>query len=126
MSIASSIVSPWRSTMIAQPPAGGVDAFALGGYAPGGMTDLPTDTVTFLFTDIEGSTRLLERHPEAYPHALRRHHQLLQDAVESQDGAVFELGGDAVYAAFARPSCAVEAALQAQLALLREPWGPIG
>src|SRR5688572_17725309 len=90
------------------------------------MPDLPTDTVTFLFTDIEGSTRLMEQHPAAYPHALRRHHRIVHDAVESQNGAVFEIAGDAVYAAFTRASCAVAAALQAQLALRREPWGPVG
>jgi predicted ATPase/class 3 adenylate cyclase len=90
------------------------------------MVDLPTGTVTFLFTDIEGSTRLMEQHPAAYPHALRRHHQLIQDAVEAQSGAVFETAGDAAYAAFPRPSCAVAAALEAQLALRREPWGPLG
>src|SRR5262245_65813042 len=64
---------------------------------------LPTGTVTFLFTDLEGSTRLLQAHPAAYREAVRRHHELLLEAVEASDGAVFETVGDAVYAAFARP-----------------------
>jgi class 3 adenylate cyclase len=42
---------------------------------------LPSGTVTFLFTDVEGSTRLLERYPEAYRGAIARHHAILSDAV---------------------------------------------
>ena len=90
------------------------------------MTDLvglPEGTVTFLFTDLEGSTRLLEAHPAAYRDAVRRHHALLRGAVEAHGGVVFETVGDAVYAAFARPTDAVAAALAGQLALQREAWG---
>src|SRR5262245_53691396 len=93
------------------------------------MTDvasLPEGTVTFLFTDLEESTRLLEAHPAAYREAVRRHHDLLREAVEGHGGAVFETVGDAVYAAFARPTDAVAAALAGQLALSREPWGATG
>ncbi len=78
------------------------------------MPALPSGTVTFLFTDVEGSTRLLERHPEAFRSALGRHHAILHEAVEQNGGSVFETVGDAVYAAFASPRDAVEAALQAQ------------
>ena len=46
------------------------------------MAALPSGTVTFLFTDIEGSTRLLERHPGAYREAVARHHTVLRDAIE--------------------------------------------
>jgi class 3 adenylate cyclase len=60
------------------------------------MADLPAGTVTFLFTDLEGSTRLLEAHPAAYRGAVRRHHELLRGAVEAHGGAVFETVGDAV------------------------------
>ena len=93
------------------------------------MTDpaaLPEGTVTFLFTDLEGSTALLEAHPAAYREAVARHHALLRAAVEGHGGAVFETLGDAVYAAFARPTGAVAAALEGQLALRREPWGATG
>jgi hypothetical protein len=55
--------------------------------------DLPTGTVTFLFTDLGGSTRLLEAHPEAYRAAARRHHALLRGTVESHGGVVFETVG---------------------------------
>ena len=90
------------------------------------LADLPTGTVTFLFTDLEGSTRLLEAHPAAYRDAVRRHHALLRGAVEAHGGVVFETVGDAVYAAFARPTDAVAAALAGQLALQREDWGDGG
>jgi class 3 adenylate cyclase len=73
--------------------------------------DLPGGTVAFLFTDLEGSTRLLQAHPAAYRDAVRRHHALLQGAVEAHGGAVFETVGDAVYAAFASPAGAVRAAV---------------
>jgi class 3 adenylate cyclase len=82
--------------------------------------------VTFLFTDLEGSTRLLQAHPEAYREAVARHHALLQAAVEGHGGVVFETVGDAVYAAFARPTAAVAAALAGQVALQAEPWGATG
>src|SRR5262245_26499115 len=88
--------------------------------------DLPAGTVTFLFTDLEGSTRLLEAHPAAYREAVRRHHELLRDAVEAQGGVVFETVGDAVYAAFTGPTDAVAAALAGQLALHGEAWGETG
>jgi hypothetical protein len=52
------------------------------------MTELPTGTMTFLFTDIEGSTRLWEQHPEAMQAALARHDVLLRQAIESHGGPV--------------------------------------
>jgi class 3 adenylate cyclase len=52
------------------------------------MADLPTGTVTFLFTDLEGSTRLWEEHPDAMKAALARHDQILRDAVDSHAGHV--------------------------------------
>ena len=87
---------------------------------------LPQGVVTFLFTDIEGSTRLLERHREAMPQALARHHQLLADAIAGHDGVVFETVGDAVYGAFAAPRGAVEAAVEIQRRLAAEDWAEIG
>lgn len=90
------------------------------------MLGLPTGTVTFLFTDIEGSTRLLEQFPTAYPAALIRHDAIMREAVKAHAGIVFETVGDAFYASFSRPSDAIAAALAAQLALDSEPWGPVG
>ncbi len=65
------------------------------------MAGLPSGTVTFLFTDIEGSTRLWERHPEAMRLALGRHESLLREAITAREGHVFKTVGDAVCAAFA-------------------------
>src|SRR5262249_11119940 len=90
------------------------------------MPELPSDTVTFLFTDVEGSTRLLERQPEAYRTAIARHHTMLSEAVTHNRGAVFETVGDAVYAAFASPRDAVAAALRAQRDLHDAPWRDAG
>ena len=86
------------------------------------MTDLPTGTVTFLFTDLEGSTRLWEEHPEAMRDALARHDEILRDAVEKRDGHVVKTTGDGLHAAFAVAPDAVAAALDAQRQLLAEPW----
>jgi class 3 adenylate cyclase len=91
--------------------------------APPDASALPTGTVAFLFTDLEGSTRLLQAHPDAYREAVRRHHDLLRGAVEAAGGVVFETVGDAVYTAFARPTDAVAAALAGQLALQAADWG---
>ncbi len=90
------------------------------------MPGLPAGTVTFLFTDIEGSTTILGRQPVTYRTAVQRHHDLLQGAVEAHGGTVFETVGDAVYAAFPRPTDAAGAALQGQLTLREEPWGETG
>jgi len=90
------------------------------------MPDLPTGTVTFLFTDIEGSTTRWEHHPEAMRTALARHDALLRSVITSQGGSVFKMVGDAVYAAFALPADAVSAALTAQRALAAEEWGEVG
>jgi predicted ATPase/class 3 adenylate cyclase len=90
------------------------------------MADLPTGTVTFLFTDIEGSTRLWERDAQAMQAALARHDEILRDAMESRGGYVFKTVGDAFCAAFRAAPDALEAALAAQRALFSEPWGKIG
>jgi class 3 adenylate cyclase len=86
----------------------------------------PMVTATFLFTDIEGSTRLLERFPHTYGAALLRHDVILRRAVASHHGRIFETIGDAVYAVFPEPAGAVAAALAAQEALGLEAWGEIG
>jgi predicted ATPase/class 3 adenylate cyclase len=88
--------------------------------------DLPEGEVTFLFTDVQGSTQLLEEHPAEYPAKIARHFELLATAVADRRGVVFETVGDAVYAAFADPTDAVEAAIAGQLALAAEDWGALG
>jgi predicted ATPase/class 3 adenylate cyclase len=88
--------------------------------------DLPEGEVTFLFTDVQGSTQLLEEHPAEYPAKIARHLELLATAVADRRGVVFETVGDAVYAAFADPTDGVEAAIAGQLALAAEEWGALG
>jgi predicted ATPase/class 3 adenylate cyclase len=78
--------------------------------------------VTFLFTDVEGSTRLWERDPEAMRAALARHDAIIESAVASNAGRVFKYVGDAVYAAFDDAVSAIRAAVAAQAALHAEPW----
>src|SRR5215212_2849365 len=89
------------------------------------MTGLPTGTVTLLFTDVEGSTRLWERDPEAMSRAIARHDELLRSTVEAHGGFVFKTVGDAFHAAFSTAHEAVEAALDAQKSLLSEE-GEVG
>jgi predicted ATPase/class 3 adenylate cyclase len=86
------------------------------------MPTLPTGTVTFLFTDIEGSTTRWEHHSAAMHAALARHDGLLRDAIEVHDGVVFKTVGDAFCAVFTAAPAALEAALTAQRALAAEPW----
>jgi predicted ATPase/class 3 adenylate cyclase len=86
------------------------------------MPDLPGGTVTFLFTDIEGSTRLWGQSPAAMEPALARHNALLREAIEHNDGYVFKTMGDAFCAAFPTASSAITAAIATQRALAHEPW----
>ena len=90
------------------------------------MAELPTGTVTFLFSDLEGSTRLWEEHPEAMKGALARHDQILRDAVEGHGGQVVKSTGDGLHAVFGRPEDAVAAAVEAQLGLDAERWFETG
>jgi TolB-like protein/Tfp pilus assembly protein PilF len=83
---------------------------------------LPTGMVTFLLTDIEGSTRLWETQPDAMRVALARHDVLLRKAIGERGGQIFKTGGDAFYAVFAEAGDALAAALDAQQALFDEPW----
>jgi TolB-like protein/class 3 adenylate cyclase len=82
----------------------------------------PSGTVTLLFTDIEGSTRLWETQQPAMRAALTRHDALLRNAVRSHRGHVFKTMGDAFCAAFHTAPDALGAALEAQRALHVEPW----
>ena len=86
------------------------------------MRELPHGTVTFLFTDIEGSTRLLHEHGDGYAEVLAEHRRALRDAFERNGGVEVDTQGDAFFVAFARASDAVAAAEQGQRAL--EP-GPV-
>src|SRR5215203_2724646 len=86
------------------------------------MPDLPSGTVTFLFTDIEGSTALWERDRAAMAAAVERHHTLVREAIETHHGVLFKIVGDAVQAAFPTAPEAVAAALEAQRSLVTERW----
>src|SRR4051794_13826379 len=86
----------------------------------------PTGTVTFLFTDIQGSTALWERWPDAMKLALARHHAILGDAMTLYNGHVFQIIGDAFCVAFGSAPDAMQATLHAQRALLTEAWAETG
>jgi len=83
---------------------------------------LPSGIVTFVFTDIEGSTQLFRRLGDRYPPLLERHHQLLRDAWRAHNGCEVEREGDAFFVAFANARDAVVACAQAQRSLAVESW----
>lgn len=87
---------------------------------------VPAGTVTFLFTDLEGSTRLWQERPDAMHKALARHDELLRHAIETHTGFVVKTMGDGFHAAFAAAHQAVEAAVAAQRAIEAEPWTETG
>jgi predicted ATPase/class 3 adenylate cyclase len=86
------------------------------------MAGLPAGTVTLLFTDIEGSTRLLLRLGTGYPAVLDTHRRLLTDAVEAAGGRVLDTQGDASFCVFSRASEAVTTAATIQRSLAAHPW----
>ena len=85
----------------------------------------PSGTVTFLFTDIEGSTQRWERRPDAMRDALVRHNALVREAIEAHGGYVFKTVGDAFCSAFATAPSALEAACAAQQALSAEDFSSV-
>jgi len=87
---------------------------------------MPSGTVTFLFTDLEGSTRLWEEFPEAMRGALARHDELLRGAVEELCGTPVKTTGDGLHAVFDRADTAIGAAVLAQRRLGDEPWPETG
>ncbi len=90
------------------------------------MTDhAPTGTVTFLFTDIEGSTRLWETHPNAMKPLLACHDAILRQAVGNNRGYMVKTTGDGCHAAFGTAADALQATLAAQQALNAEPWSEL-
>lgn len=90
--------------------------------APITMASPPTGTLTFCFTDIEGSSRLWERFPDSMGRALARHDALLRESAERHGGFVFKTVGDAFCIAFPNAREAVAAAIETQRALSKEPW----
>lgn len=87
-------------------------------------TGLPEGLVTFVLTDIEGSTALFRRIGKGYVDVLERHRQILVDAWQEHHGHLVGTDGDACFGAFSRSSDAVAACAVAQAALAREPWPP--
>jgi predicted ATPase/class 3 adenylate cyclase len=88
--------------------------------------ELESQTLTFLFTDVEGSTRLWEQHQQPMKDALERHDAILREAVESSNGQVVKTTGDGLIAVFYSAADGVSACLKAQHDLSREPWGQTG
>ncbi len=78
------------------------------------MDTLPSGTVTFLFTDIEGSTQLWEKYPEAMKSALAKHDSILKEAIESNHGHIIKTTGDGVHAVFSTAMDGIHAAIAAQ------------
>jgi predicted ATPase/class 3 adenylate cyclase/DNA-binding CsgD family transcriptional regulator len=86
---------------------------------------LPTGTVTFLLTDIEGSTSRWEQHPDAMGAALAHHDRLLRETIAAHAGVVVKTAGDGIHAVFARAADALMAALSAQRLLQAADWGTL-
>ena len=90
------------------------------------MSEAPRGTVSFLFTDIVGSTRLWEKFPQRMAESLARHDALMRAAIAAHGGHVFKTVGDAFCVAFHTPRAALEAAIDSQRRLAAENWGELG
>lgn len=90
------------------------------------MTVPPTGTITFLFSDIEGSTKKWEKQPEAMRVALAAHDRMLREVFEATSGYVFKTIGDAFCVAFDTAQSALAGALESQRALRAADWGELG
>jgi predicted ATPase/class 3 adenylate cyclase len=88
-------------------------------------TSLPSGTVTFLFSDIEGSTRLWEQYPHNMPAAIDRHDRCLREAVDSSQGKIVKTTGDGIHAVFETAGDGVRAACQVQEKLAEDSWAEI-
>jgi class 3 adenylate cyclase len=86
------------------------------------VAELPRGTVTFLFTDIEGSTRLLKHLGERYAEVLAQHQRIIRTAAEEREGREIDTQGDSFFFAFARANAALGAAVVAQRALAEQQW----
>jgi len=104
---------------ISQPRSGPGDAIPAGRALTSG---LPSGTVTLLFTDVEGSTRLWDVERDAMAAALRRHDEILRGAIEQAQGYVFKTAGDSFCAAFSAARAGLDAALAAQQNLADQSW----
>jgi predicted ATPase/class 3 adenylate cyclase len=94
--------------------------------SPSTRQSLPTGTVTFLFTDIEGSTRLVQSLGDDWVSVLEAHNSLIDTAITGNDGVVVKTEGDSFFAVFAAASDALQASVQAQHALMDHSWPPDG
>ena len=90
------------------------------------MDKKPSGTVTFLFSDIEGSTRKWERNADLMRSAFSRQESIMRDAMNNHGGHVYKMIGDAFQVAFSTAREALEGALKAQHSLQNEEWGEIG
>jgi predicted ATPase/class 3 adenylate cyclase len=90
------------------------------------MLEAPTGTVTFLFTDIEGSTRLLQELRESYREVQEGHDEIVRAAIAAEDGYVVRTEGDSFFATFRSPVQAIRAAVAAQRALRENDWPHAG
>lgn len=95
-------------------------------HKPEESPSLPTGTVTFLYTDIEGSTLLSQVHPDEMKSVLARHHSILRTAIETNNGHVFQIVGDSFCTAFPNALDALKAALDSQRSLHNETWDETG
>lgn len=86
------------------------------------METIPSGKVTFLFTDIEGSTRLAQKNTDAYLSALEKHHEILYEVIDSNNGFVFKIVGDSFCCAFNNPDDAINAAVKTQIKLNSFDW----
>lgn len=86
------------------------------------MAEMPTGTVTFLFTDIEGSTRLWNQHPERMDSVIANHDRELREIVEAHSGFVFKTVGDALYTVFRQTLSAISASIALQLFMQEKEW----
>ena len=87
--------------------------------AENSMADIPSGTVTFLFTDIEGSTKLAQAHPDQWESMREKHHAILKEAIESNRGYIFQIIGDSFCAAFHTAKDGLNVALEAQKAFTK-------
>src|SRR2546426_10592542 len=85
---------------------------------------LPSGTVTFVFTDIEGSTKLLQELGDAYAEVSRDHRAIVREAFGAHNGTEIDTQGDAFFFSFPRARDAVAAAVEAQRALRAHTWPP--
>ena len=86
------------------------------------MSQFPSGTVTFLFTDVEGSTTLIKELGDEYAKVIAEHRELLKTVVEEAGGRQVDSQGDGLFAAFHRAKDAVAAAVEAQRAIIRHEW----